>query len=150
MNERTKAPNRRLNDATLTLSFLCSGMSGLRSLAEVVHPIPYAEALTPRSAIGHAGGAHVPTFSISSCDAAYFCVSPETSGAGMWGGLYFAIINTRSDDSRKGRYDVLEDDQPDQLTPEEQRVLSGISASDMHELSQRLIQELRPSWPDQD
>jgi len=37
-----------------------------------------------------------------------------------------------------------------QLTPEEQRVLSGISASDMHELSQRLIQELRPSWPDQD
>ena len=37
-----------------------------------------------------------------------------------------------------------------QLTPEEQRVLSGISASNLPEFSQRLIQELPPSQSDQD
>ncbi len=36
-----------------------------------------------------------------------------------------------------------------QLTPEEQEVFSGISASNMHEFSQRLIQELSPGWSNQ-
>ncbi len=37
-----------------------------------------------------------------------------------------------------------------QLTPEERRVLNGISASNLQEFSQRLIQELPPNQSDQD